>query len=249
MKRAVAWSAVYAILLSAGLNRQAPHAGRSAPLQPGPNVNAVGGVANPHEPAALVKADLNQQRQNETVAAASTRNPDHILAAANDYRFVDFPEDQFFGGTQNFLSRLVARLFPGPARRVPARAAAAVGAWTGVYRSCDRGRTWIGSAVPGSALDFSDASNGSALKRLTELAQLQGGHAETTDPVLVAGPGGRMHLAVLGFVRFAGGSVGDSRMYYVSYTDRNNREGGTCFNYDFMREIDSAAAYASIAAP
>ena len=58
-----------------------------------------------------------------------------------------------------------------------------------------------------------------------------------------------MHLAVLGFVRFAGGSVGDSRMYYVSYTDRNNREGGTCFNYDFMREIDSAAAYASIAAP
>ena len=84
MKRAVAWSAVFAILLSAGLNGQAPHAGRSAPLQPGPNVNAVGGVANPHDPAALVKADLNQQRQNETVAAASTRNPDHILAAAND---------------------------------------------------------------------------------------------------------------------------------------------------------------------
>jgi hypothetical protein len=80
---------------------------------------------------------------------------------------------------------------------------------------------------------------------LTELAEVQGGHAETTDPVLVAGPGGRMHLVVLGFVRFPNGSVGESRMYYVSYTDRNNLEGGSCFTYDFMQEIDRGSAYAA----
>jgi parallel beta-helix repeat protein len=136
----------------------------------------------------------------------------------------------------------MAKLLRKPARP-PIRAAMAIGAWTGVYRSCDRGRSWIGSAVPGSPLDNSDASLASPLKQLSILAEQQGGHAETTDPVLVAGPSGRMHLVVLGFVRFPGGAVGESRMYYVSYTDRNNREGGTCFHYDFMRVIDTAVAH------
>src|SRR3954453_12681343 len=132
MNRTVVVSVMVAFFTCAALDAQAPHGGQTMPLQPGPNVNAAGGIADPHDPAALVKADLNLQRQNETVAAASTRNPDHILAAANDYRFVDFPEDQFFGGTQNFLSRLIARLFARPARHASLRAAAAVGAWTGV---------------------------------------------------------------------------------------------------------------------
>jgi hypothetical protein len=237
-------SSTYALL-----GAQSPHGAPGAPIQPGPNINAAGGIADPLDPAALVKADLNQQRQNETVAAASTRNPDHILAAANDYRFVDFPQDQFFGGGQNFLARLVARLFGKPARNIPSRASVSVGAWTGIYRSCDRGRTWVGSAVPGGPLDFSEAAEQSPLKQLSIQAAAQGGHAETTDPVLVSGPGGRMHLAVLGFVRFANGGVGDSRMYYVSYTDRNNREGGTCFNYDFAREIDRAETYRASSAP
>jgi hypothetical protein len=163
MKRAVGVSLLVTFFTCAALNAQAPHGGQTTPPLPGPNVNAVGGVADPKDPAALVKADLNLQRQNETVVAASTRNPDHILAAANDYRFVDFPQDQYYGGAQNFFTRLVARLFRKPGQRLPARAAAAIGAWTGVYRSCDRGRTWIGSAVPGSPLDFSEASKSSAL--------------------------------------------------------------------------------------
>ena len=49
-----------------------------------------------------------------------------------------------------------------------------------------------------------------------------------------------MHVVVLGFIRFPNGAVGDSRLYYASYTDRNNHEGGACFNYDYTAEIDRA---------
>ena len=157
-----------------------------------------------------------------------------------------------FGGGQNFITRLIAKLFRRPlGKAVPARAPPAiVGAWTGVYRSCDRGRTWIGSALPGGPLDNSRPhhwlarSSSSASQR-----SRPGAHAETTDPFLMAGPGGRMHMVVLGFIRFADGSVGSSRMYYASYTDRNNLEGGGCFNYDFARLIDTATPTSTPSAP
>jgi hypothetical protein len=132
--------------------QQSPHGGANVKPQPGPNVNAAAGIVNPNDPAALVKSDLLLQRQNETVVASSTRNGDHILAAANDYRFVDFPNDAFFGdetGIGNFFTRLIAKIFRrSEFKGLPGRAAAAVGGWTGVYRSCDRGGTWLGSAVP-----------------------------------------------------------------------------------------------------
>ncbi len=243
---------VSALLVSLGLlcghpllQAQAPHGGAGVALQPGPNVNAAGGIVNPGDPAALIKSDILLQRQNETVVAGSTRNPDHLLAAANDYRFVDFPDDPAFGGGQTFIARLIAKLFRRPAgKAVPTAAAAGnVGAWTGVYRSCDRGRTWIGSALPGGPLDNSPAAQlPNPLKQLS-LSAPANAHAETTDPVLMAGPGGRMHMAVLGFIRFADGSVGSSRMFYASYTDRNNLEGGSCFNFDFVRQIDTSANY------
>ena len=238
------------VLLPPLLGAQAPHGGAGVALQPGPNVNAAGGIVNPGDPAAFVKSDILMQRQNETVVAASTRNPDHILAAANDYRFVDFT-DPDVGGGQSFVARLIARLFRRPAgRAVPAAAAASVGAWTGVYRSCDRGRTWIGSALPGGPLDNSPAAQlPNPLKQLTLDAVQAGGHAETTDPFLIAGPGGRMHMVVLGFVRFQDNSVGNSRMFYASYTDRNNLEGGSCFNFDFVRQIDTSSAYVTSSSP
>jgi hypothetical protein len=46
-----------------------PHGAANSPLQPGPKVNAVGGIVELSDPAAPIKVDLNEQRQNETVAA------------------------------------------------------------------------------------------------------------------------------------------------------------------------------------
>src|SRR4051812_40978262 len=227
MRRSVFFAAAVAAFLHVVVSAQAPHGGAAARPQPGPNVNAAAGVvANPADPAALIKSDLLLQRQNETVIAGSNRNPDHLLAAANDYRFVDFPQDQFIP-EQGFVTRLLARVFGrGPGGiAAPTRATVAVGAWTGVYRSCDRGGTWIRSALPGSPLDGSPASLTSPLKAVSTSAQLQGGHAETPGPALVAGPGDEMDLIVFGFVPFPDGTVGDSRVYYASYTDPNNREG------------------------
>jgi probable HAF family extracellular repeat protein len=226
--------------------QQSPHGGSTVKPQPGPNVNAAGGIVDPKDPAAVVKADLLLQRQNETVVAASTRNPDAVLAAWNDYRFVDFTigDDGHGGQPSPFITRLLAKLFVRPFMRpVPRRAAMSVGAWTGVGRTCDRGNTWIGGVLPGGPLDNSPASLNSPLKALSNLAETQGGHAETTDPVLVAAPGGKMHLFVLGFIRFPNGFVGESRMYHSLYTHRNNHEGGACFNYEWTVEVDNSLRY------
>ena len=124
-------AAILAIVCATCLNalleaQQSPHGGANVKPQPGPNVSAAGGiVANPNDPAAIVKTDMLQQRQNEIVVAPSVRNPDHVLAAANDYRFVDFPDDPGFGGGQNVFARLIAKLFRRPSahgsRRVQPR--------------------------------------------------------------------------------------------------------------------------------
>lgn len=54
--------------------QQSPHGGTNMKPQPGPNVSAAGGiVADPNDPAAMVKTDILQQRQNEVVAAPSFR--------------------------------------------------------------------------------------------------------------------------------------------------------------------------------
>src|SRR5438105_1056484 len=165
MKRAALFSVFIALLLHVIVAAQSPHGGATTSPQPGPNINAAGGVvADPKDPAALTKSDILVRQQNETVIGASTRNADHLLAAANDYRFVDFPLDESYG-EQTFIAKVVssvrglfARAFglqePGlgeemqarpRGRHLPKAAAAAVGAWTGVYRSCDRGHSWIGS--------------------------------------------------------------------------------------------------------
>src|SRR5689334_14142932 len=51
---------------------------------PGRNINMVAGNTWPN-------GDPYLQRQNEPSIGASTRNPLHLLAGANDYRTVDLP--------------------------------------------------------------------------------------------------------------------------------------------------------------
>lgn len=73
------------------------------------NVNMVAGTQWPD-------GDPFLQRQNEPSIAVSTRNPQHLLAAANDYRTVDLPG-------------LPSGPMPGDA-------------WAGIFRSYDGGRSW-----------------------------------------------------------------------------------------------------------
>ncbi|HKZ76617.1 MAG TPA: hypothetical protein VJ259_08120, partial [Actinomycetota bacterium] len=102
-----------------------------ADVVPGRNVNMVSGTEWPD-------GDPFLQRQNEPSMAASTRNPLHLLAGANDYRTVDLP------GL--------------PDDRVTSDA------WLGVFRSTDGGDTWRSTLLPGSPHDNSPQGLASPLK-------------------------------------------------------------------------------------
>src|SRR5437899_5690724 len=89
---------------------------------PGRNVNMVSGTTLPD-------GDPFLQRQNEPSVAVSTRNPQHLLAGANDYRTVDLPG--LLGISEN------------------------ADAWLGVFKSFDGGQTWSSTLLPGFSLDNS----------------------------------------------------------------------------------------------
>src|SRR5213595_435017 len=83
---------------------------------PGQNINMVSGTQFPG-------GDPYLQRQNEPSMAVSTRNPQHLLAGANDYRSVDIPDPQSDAETHD--------------------------AWLGVFTSLDGGETWRSTLLPG----------------------------------------------------------------------------------------------------
>ena len=98
---------------------------------PGRNVNIVSGVTLPD-------GDPYLQRQNEPSVAASTRNPLHLLAGANDYRTVDIP------GLPNGEET--------------------GDAWLGVFKSPDGGQRWKSTLIPGYPQDQSPSGLASPLK-------------------------------------------------------------------------------------
>jgi hypothetical protein len=109
-------------------------AGRAAgEVVPGRNVNMVSGVDWP-------EGDPFLQRQNEGSMAASTRNPQHLLAGGNDYRTVDIPG-------------LAGGRMTGDA-------------WLGVFWSRDGGQRWSSTLLPGYPQDNSAAGLASPLKGL-----------------------------------------------------------------------------------
>jgi hypothetical protein len=112
-----------------------------------PNVNVLRGIDD------AVHGDALLQRQNEPVAAVSTRNPNHVFIAANDYRTVDLANDLGLGNT---LTRLARHIRYGIARVVAALAGrrefeadeamekteAGAEAWIGLYLSNDGGKSY-----------------------------------------------------------------------------------------------------------
>src|SRR5512134_706397 len=104
---------------------------------PSRNVNMVSGTGWPG-------GDPFLQRQNEPSIAASTRNPLHLLAGANDYRTVDLP------GLPN---------------------SGEVGdAWMGLFKSFNGGATWKSTLLPGYPQDTSAEGTASPLKAYTAAA-------------------------------------------------------------------------------
>src|SRR6184192_2406743 len=107
----------------------APAAWAQGPT-PGQNVNMVSGTQWPG-------GDPFLQRQNEPSFAVSTRNPEHLLAGANDYRTVDIADPQSTDETHD--------------------------AWLGVFTSMDGGETWRSVLLPGYPQDNSPTGVASPL--------------------------------------------------------------------------------------
>src|SRR5215467_8690909 len=102
---------------------------------PSRNVNMVSGTTFPG-------GDPFLQRQNEPSSAASTRNPMHLLAGANDYRTVDLP------GTLDPLKGFEFN----------------ADAWAGLFKSFDGGQTWRSTLLPGYPQDTSAVGLASPIK-------------------------------------------------------------------------------------
>jgi hypothetical protein len=100
----------------------------------GQNINMVSGTDWP-------AGDPYLQRQNEPSMAVSSRNPEHILAGANDYRTVDIPNPQ----APNILGD----------------------AWVGVFTTIDGGETWKSTLLPGFPQDTSPVGTASPLHQYT----------------------------------------------------------------------------------
>lgn len=135
----------------------------------GRNVNMVSGTG-------CLNGDPYLQRQNEPSTAASTRNPLHLVAGANDYRTVDMAVSE------------------GPLPGIP-EGAAAGDAWLGVFKSFNGGESWTSTLLPGFPQD------GSLLGRSSPLYGL----SAASDPTVRAGTNGLFYYSGIAFDRVARG--------------------------------------------
>jgi hypothetical protein len=147
------------------------------------NVNMVSGITLPD-------GDPWLQRQNEPSIAVSTRNPLHLLAAANDYRTVDIP---FSEGA-----------LPG----IPEGTAQSQGdAWIGIFKSFDGGESWISTLLPGYP---------QSLDKTSPLCV----YNAAADPIVRAGTDGFFYVCGIVFQRDpTTKEIGDSAVFVARYID------------------------------
>ncbi len=198
--------------------------------QAGENINVLPVVFPQDDPEWELKGDGYLQRQVEPSIAASTRNPDHLVAFFNDYRAVDIADDIGLGETETMVAlvniareiMMAATWLPLPELQLQPRAAAE--AWVGMSRSYDGGLTWSGAFLPGGPFDGSPAS----------LAAPVYGLQAATDPVVAPGPCGKFYVVFMAFNR------GDeSKLVVARYQDLNNYEGGDSIVYQGMTVVES----------
>ena len=113
------------------------------------NLNIVTGSADQYI------GDMYRQRQNEPVLGISSVNPAHMMAVYNDYRTVDFADDQGVGTPspgQNLVARLL-EFFRAPWKHEHEREGeeveAAAQAWIGLSFSDNAGKNWYTGLLPG----------------------------------------------------------------------------------------------------
>jgi hypothetical protein len=209
--------------------------------QAGTNVNVLPVVpASSGDPDWYLKGDGYLQRQVEPTIAASTVNPDHLLAFFNDYRAVDQVDgDVGLGeGDVNAAALKLARILlppdlgatlPEPGRElVPPMNAAE--AWIGGSRSYDGGYTWSGFYLPGAPANFYLESDPPTFSTQAPVYGLDA----STDPVLAPGPCGTFYLVFVAFTR-----GGESKLAVARYRDTNDLEGGDTIVYEGMTVIES----------
>ena len=183
------------VLIGIPTNSQAPiqKKKKKQVLISGRNVNMVSGQELPG-------GDPYLQRQNEPSIAVSTRNPLHLLAAANDYRTVDmpgFPDDKL----------------PGP----PGDSTTG-DAWMGIFKSFDGGESWTTELLPGYPLD-PGGEIGDLLPNPVVLNV-------AADPVVRAGVDGQFYISGIAFFRHPITKLyGDSALFVARYRDLNDQEG------------------------
>jgi hypothetical protein len=202
--------------------------------QAGENINVLPVVFPQDDPDHwFVKGDGFLQRQVEPTIAASTRNPDHLLAFFVDYRAVDIANDIGLGQAEavmamfNHSRTMMMAAFRISLPELPnldRPPIAAAEAWVGMSRSYDGGITWSGGFLPGAPFDISPAS----------LAAPIHGLEAATDPVLAAGPCGKFYLVFMAFDR------GDqSKLVVARYQDNNYAGGGEHISYEGMTVIET----------
>lgn len=207
--------------------------------QAGTNVNVLPVVpASSGDPDWYLKGDGYLQRQVEPTIAASTVNPDHLLAFFNDYRAVDTPTGDIGLGEGEITSaalKLAQILLPPDlgfslpdGELVPPMNAAE--AWIGGSRSYDGGYTWSGFYLPGAPANFYTASDPPTFSTQAPVYGLDA----STDPVLAAGPCGTFYLTFVAFTR-----GGESKLAVARYRDTNDLEGGDTIVYEGMTVVES----------
>ena len=161
-----------ALLISTGISTKS-NPGPDGELVVGRNVNMVAGQDE-------FGGDPYLQRQNEPSMAVSTRNPMHLLAAANDYRTVEVPFTE-------------GRL-PG----IELSASADGDAWMGIFKSYNGGQSWTSTLLPGYPQDISALGMASPLH----------GYEVACDPTVRAGTSGLFFTSGIVFDRIEhGGSA------------------------------------------
>jgi uncharacterized delta-60 repeat protein len=136
----------------------------------GRNVNMVSGTEFPG-------GDQYLQRQNEPSMAVSTRNPLHLIAGANDYRPVNFPESEGELPGQEPVAQ------PGDRD-----------AWLGVFKSFNGGQSWTSALLPGCKYDPSDPGTSPLF-----------GFGAAADPTVRSGPNGMFYYSGIAFDRIKNG--------------------------------------------